>query len=69
MNDRGAWWRGVTAGVIAAGAMSAVRLGAHRIGLIHRMVPQELHAGITGVDPAADVFAVTPALGVARRVG
>src|SRR5437868_6157647 len=47
-------WRGLTAGFVAAGAMSVLRLAAHRAGLIERMVPQELHADITGVDPSAD---------------
>ena len=47
-------WRGLTAGFVASGAMSVARLGAHRAGLIERMVPQELHADVTGVDPSAD---------------
>ena len=64
MIDRDAVWRGVTAGFMAAGAMSVLRLGAHRAGLIERMVPQELHAGVTGVDPAAD----TPAHQLAAEV-
>jgi len=54
MIDRGALWRGATAGFVAAGAMSMLRLGAHRLGLIERMVPQELHAELTGIDPSAD---------------
>ena len=54
MMDRGALWRGATAGFVAAGAMSMLRLGAHRLGLIDRMVPQELHADLTGIDPSAD---------------
>ena len=44
---------GITAGVIAAGVMSAARLLAHRAGLIDRMVPQVLQeraAGAAGVD-------------------
>jgi hypothetical protein len=52
--DRDALWRGLTAGFVAAGAMSVLRLGARRAGLIERMVPQELHADVTGVDPSAD---------------
>jgi hypothetical protein len=51
--DRGAVWRGLTAGFVAAGAMSVLRYGAHRAGLIERMVPQELHTDVTGVDPSA----------------
>jgi hypothetical protein len=54
MIDRGAVWRGLTAGFVASGAMSLLRLGAHRAGLIDRMVPQELHTDVTGVDPSAD---------------
>jgi hypothetical protein len=50
----GAWWRGLTAGFIAAGAMSVLRLTARRAGLIERMVPQELHTELAGVDPSAD---------------
>lgn len=45
--------RGLTAGLVAAGVMSAVRLLAHRAGLIDRMVPQILEqraAGAAGVD-------------------
>lgn len=45
--------RGMTAGLVAAGVMSAVRLIAHRAGLIDRMVPQVLQeraAGAAGVD-------------------
>lgn len=53
MIDRGAIWRGLTAGFVAAGAMSVLRYGAHRAGLIERMVPQELHTDVTGVDPSA----------------
>ena len=49
-----AMWRGLTAGFVASGAMSVLRLAAHRVALIERMVPQELHADVTGVDPSAD---------------
>ena len=45
--------RGMTAGLVAAGVMSAVRLIAHRAGLIDRMVPQVLQeraAGAAGID-------------------
>lgn len=45
--------RGMTAGLIAAGMMSATRVLAHRAGLIDRMVPQVLQeraAGAAGVD-------------------
>jgi hypothetical protein len=52
--DRRAVWRGLTAGFVASGAMSLLRLGAHRGGLIERMVPQELHTEVIGVDPSAD---------------
>jgi hypothetical protein len=44
---------GMTAGLIAAGVMSAVRLLAHRAGLIDRMIPQvvqERVAGEAGLD-------------------
>jgi hypothetical protein len=44
--------RGMTAGLIAAGVMSAARLLAHRAGLIDRMVPQVLQeraAGSAGI--------------------
>ena len=54
MPDTGAIWRGLTAGFVASGAMSVLRLAAHRAGLIERMVPQELHAEVTGIDPSAD---------------
>ncbi len=54
MIDRRAVWRGLTAGFVASGAMSLVRLGAHRAGLIERMVPQELHTEVVGVDPSSD---------------
>ena len=54
MIERGALWRGATAGFVAAGAMSVLRMTAHRLGLIERMVPQELHTKLTGVDPSAD---------------
>lgn len=40
--------RGMTAGLIAAGVMSAVRLLAHRAGLIDRMVPQVLQERVAG---------------------
>jgi hypothetical protein len=43
----------MTAGLVAAGVMSAVRLIAHRVGLIDRMVPQVLQeraAGAAGID-------------------
>ena len=43
----------MTAGLVAAGVMSAVRLIAHRAGLIDRMVPQVLQeraAGAAGID-------------------
>ena len=43
----------MTAGLVAAGVMSAVRLIAHRAGLIDRMVPQVLEeraAGAAGID-------------------
>jgi hypothetical protein len=40
--------RGMTAGFIAAGVMSAVRLVAHRAGLIERMVPQVLQERVAG---------------------
>jgi hypothetical protein len=46
--------RGATAGLIAAGAMSLLRMIAHRTGLIDRMVPQELHTDLLGVDPASN---------------
>jgi hypothetical protein len=45
--------RGTTAGLIAAGVMSAARVLAHRAGLIDRMVPQVLQeraAGAAGID-------------------
>jgi hypothetical protein len=45
--------RGMTAGLMAAGVMSAVRLIAHRAGFIDRMVPQVLQervAGAAGID-------------------
>jgi hypothetical protein len=45
--------RGMTAGLIAAGVMSAARVLAHRAGLIERMVPQSLQeraAGALAVD-------------------
>jgi hypothetical protein len=45
--------RGMTAGLIAAGVMSAARVLAHRAGLIDRMVPQVLQeraAGAAGID-------------------
>jgi hypothetical protein len=54
MIDRRAVWRGLTAGFVASGAMSVLRLAAHRAGLIERMVPQELHTDVTGVDPSAE---------------
>jgi hypothetical protein len=44
----------MTAGLVAAGVMSALRLGAHRAGLIDRAVPQVLQeraAGALGVTP------------------
>jgi hypothetical protein len=48
----------MTAGLIAAGVMSAARLLAHRAGLIERMVPQVLEeraAGEAGIDlPGGD---------------
>lgn len=53
MRERGGVLRGMTAGLIAAGVMSAARLVAHRAGLIERMVPQVLQervAGTTGID-------------------
>jgi hypothetical protein len=58
MLERDGIVRGMTAGLIAAGVMSAVRLLAHRAGLIDRMVPQVLQeraAGETGIDlPGGD---------------
>ena len=54
MIDRGALWRGLTAGLVAAGAMSALRYGAHRARLIERMVPQALHTEMSGVDASTD---------------
>ena len=53
MSKYGGVLRGMTAGLVAAGVMSAVRLLAHRAGLIDRMVPQILQeraAGAAGVD-------------------
>jgi hypothetical protein len=53
MRERGGILRGMTAGLIAAGVMSAARLLAHRAGLIERMVPQVLQervAGSAGID-------------------
>jgi hypothetical protein len=53
MSSYGGVLRGMTAGLVAAGVMSAVRLLAHRAGLIDRMVPQVLQervAGAAGVD-------------------
>jgi hypothetical protein len=53
MRERGGVLRGMAAGLIAAGVMSAARLVAHRAGLIERMVPQVLQervAGATGID-------------------
>ena len=53
MPERGAVLRGMTAGLVAAGVMSVVRLIAHRAGLIERMVPQVLQervSGAAGVD-------------------
>ena len=44
--------RGMTAGLVAAGVMSAVRLMAHRAGLIDRTVPQVLQERAGGVDPS-----------------
>lgn len=47
----------MTAGLVAAGAMSAVRLLAHRAGLIDRMLPQILEervAGAAGVEASGD---------------
>jgi hypothetical protein len=38
----------MTAGLIAAGVMSGVRLAAHRAGLIDRMVPQVVHERAAG---------------------
>jgi len=35
--------------------MSALRLAAHRVGLIERMVPQELHTELMGVGPSPSV--------------
>ena len=54
MIDRGAVWRGLAAGFVAAGAMSALRYAAHRARLIERMVPQELQTDVIGVDPSAE---------------
>lgn len=54
MIERGALWRGATAGFVAAGAMSVLRMAAHRVGLIERMVPQELHTELVGVDPSSE---------------
>jgi hypothetical protein len=57
MLERDGILRGMTAGFIAAGVMSAARLLAHRVGLIDRMVPQVLQerlAGEAGVDPGVD---------------
>jgi hypothetical protein len=53
MSSYGGVLRGMTAGLVAAGVMSAVRLLARRAGLIDRMVPQVLQeraAGAAGVD-------------------
>lgn len=53
MRESGGALRGMTAGLIAAGVMSAARLLAHRAGLIERMVPQVLQertAGAAGID-------------------
>jgi hypothetical protein len=55
MLERDAILRGMTAGLIAAGVMSVVRLLAHRAGLIERTVPQvvqERAAGETGIGQA-----------------
>lgn len=48
MGQRDGILRGMTAGFIAAGVMSAVRLAAHRAGLIERMVPQVLQERVAG---------------------
>ncbi len=79
MRERGGVLRGMTAGLIAAGVMSAVRLLAHRAGLIERMVPQVLQeraAGASGIDlPGGEVAAqprlepVPTAIPLRRRVG
>jgi hypothetical protein len=53
MLERASILRGMAAGLVAAGVMSAARLAAHRAGLIERMVPQVLQervAGSAGID-------------------
>src|SRR5688572_3225570 len=53
MRERHGVLTGITAGLVAAGVMSAARLLAHRAGLIDRMVPQVLQeraAGAAGVE-------------------
>ena len=48
MFDRDGILRGMTAGLVAAGVMSAARLLAHRAGLIDRMVPQVVQERVAG---------------------
>ncbi|HEX3177715.1 MAG TPA: hypothetical protein VHZ49_13630 [Methylomirabilota bacterium] len=48
MINRDGILRGLTAGVVAAGVMSAARLLAHRAGLLRQTVPQVVHERVAG---------------------
>jgi hypothetical protein len=81
MRERGGVLRGLAAGLIAAGVMSAVRLLAHRAGLIARTVPQvvqervageagvELPGGVAGHQLAAEAIHHAVALSAGALLG